>query len=59
MKYLIYVPFFLFVLLSLLIGCICYLWKFDKKNFRTGVRFLNSRIRFVEFINRQFRTDYY
>ena len=52
MKYLLYIPFFLFIGLSFIIGGICYMWKFDSRHFATGCRMLNKKLRFAEYMDR-------
>lgn len=52
MKYLIYIPFFLFVGLSFIIGGICWLWKFDSRHFKAGLQFLNKKVRFAQYMDR-------
>ena len=54
MKYLSYVPFFLFVVISFIIGAVCYLWGFDKDHFKAGLKYLNKRLKFAEFMDRTF-----
>ena len=58
MKYLLYGPLFLFagtfVIVSFLIGAICYLWEFNTRHFKLGFKFLNSKTQFAKFMDNHF-----
>lgn len=50
MKHLIVFPLFsLLVVLSMTLGLLMYLWKFSKKDFFKGCRFINTKV--VRFVN--------
>jgi uncharacterized protein YpmB len=40
------------VVISVLIGSICYLWKFSKRDFHAGKAYLADKIGFVEFLDK-------
>jgi hypothetical protein len=40
----IYTAYFVLAALSMLQGCIHYLWRFSKKDFRIGTSFINTKI---------------
>jgi hypothetical protein len=58
MKYLIWIPAALFVAVSLVIGSICYLWGFEKRQFRKGCRYLESKTRFLEWVDKVTKRGY-
>lgn len=48
MKYLFILPFFIVLFVtSLLIGSVMFMWKFSKRDFRTGTSYINENI--IEF----------
>lgn len=48
LKYLFVLPIFMiFFIISLLIGCITFMWKFSKRDFRKGSSYINENI--IEF----------
>lgn len=50
MRYLLLgVPFIVLIILSILFGCVCYLWRFNEEHFDYGVNFINERV--IKFIN--------
>jgi len=49
MKHLILLPILLaLVVLSILIGALCFLYRFSKKDYINGVRLINDRIKFTK-----------
>ncbi len=43
MKYLLYIPLLVLVLISFLIGGIAYLWRFSKSDFRKGTGVIEAK----------------
>lgn len=53
MKYLFIYPLALvFLLISALIGGVCYLWRFKQNDFFTGFRWLNQQTNVVKFFEK-------
>jgi hypothetical protein len=48
MKYIIYsIPLLIVVMLSFLLGGICYLWGFKKRHYRWGVSYINEETNLI------------
>lgn len=54
MKYLVFIPFLMFVGLSFIVGVLFWLWAFNKDQFRIGFSYLNERVKFSQFMEKHF-----
>lgn len=54
MKYLVFIPFGIFLAVSYTIGALCFCWRFSKRDFKKGLTYINDKYDFVDYIDRHF-----
>ena len=55
MKYILYIPYFTFIGICILIGGICFMWRFSRKDFENGVVYLDRKVKFTKFMSKTFK----